>query len=63
MSYMAYCLYVTGPAIIDYLSAKNYNFLSLLCHNLINIFTSVTKSYGLSSATYRNGILDCEQRY
>ena len=38
--------YVTGPAKIDHLSAKNCHFvLHLLHHNLITIYTNTTKSF------------------
>ena len=41
-------LYVTGPAKIDHLSAKNHRLLAcLLHHNLITIYTTGTKSSSL----------------
>ena len=40
--------YVTGPAKIDHVSAKNRQFLAcLLYHNLITIYTTATKSSSL----------------
>ena len=40
--------YVTGPAKIDHVSAKNCRFLvCLLYHNLITIYTTATKSSSL----------------
>ena len=39
---------VTGPAKIDHLSTKNFQFLAcLLYHNLITIYTITTKSLSL----------------
>ena len=40
--------YVTGPAKIDHVSAKNRRFVAcLLYHNLITIYTTATKSSSL----------------
>ena len=40
--------YVTGPAKIDHVSAKNWQFLAcLLYHNLVTIYTTTTKSSSL----------------
>ena len=42
------CLYVTGPAKINHVSAKNHRFLAcLLYHNLITIYTTTIKSLSL----------------
>ena len=43
-----FALYVTGPAKIDRVSAKNHRFLAcLLYHNLITIYTTATKASSL----------------
>ena len=40
--------FVTGPAKIDHVSAKNRQFLAcLLYHNLITVYTTATKSSSL----------------